>query len=1298
MRSCLVLGTGRSGTSLVTGMLARAGYDIGGEGYLARAANPYGFFETPQVNGLNELLLAPTVPAHPALSSGQLWLANPAREVPKAVSAELATRMEAAVARRPFCLKDPRFSFTLPAWRPFLGDAGFVTVFRHPALTVASMLEEIRRAEYLQGVELDVEHLLGLWTATYRAILERHSSEGDWLFQHYDQAIGNDGRERLEAFTQATVDGGLAKPQLRRRRAEIDVPAEALELYRELCERADYEEPSGGPAPLAKVSVVALVLPGEQDDVPSLVDDVRDQRGVDAELVIVNASGSPLALEGATVVEATPHARGAAWLQGIDAASHETIALQRAGCRMLPARLAQALDALQQQDAQLVTCDYFLADEQGQFVGRSNPSLMDGIPGPGWESGLVARRSVLRTLDRTAFFPSELALYRTHSAAARTAHVIEPGFSVDRQHYADGWDRSRHDAVLVALADQPSVGEPELTVSLCTYDRPDVFLESLEGFCRQLVPRGAFEVVIVDDGDPGGSAADLEELELPIPCTYLRGPGRGLAAARNVGLARSRGTFVLFVNDDTIPAPDLVEQHLATHRRLGSPASVQGTFEQPAAALNNALLRHLERSSDVFGYADMKPGEWHDPFHFYTCNVSVPLALVHAVGAFDEGFRFYGCEDTDLGVRLDRAGCRVYYETRARARHHHPMDFDYLARRQHTVGRAYVHFFRKHPQLLEAWGNENVSAAWLEEQVASERDEIDKVAAAARELAGLDVGALDNLQGAYAEASEAVLVELAEWIPRLSTHWWRTGYLVALEEAGLAGFDELHRAREPWPLATSSTRAVLAWPCWADADDVDRVLELARPLGGAESFAALVLRFDPGGGVPREEALAALERAYERHFAAGEALEVVLEEADLSVEDLRRLGGTVQAFLTTGAEPEDVRRTVVAEPLDSPEAVAAWRTRYGPECAPSGRERAVAPTPEISVVVPTRDRPRELAQLLERLSGQDVDPTLFEVIVVDDGSRSPASASCRARSWPFALDVVRQEPSGPAAARNRGVERARGELVVFFNDDAVPAADCLRRHRDAQRGVLQSVAVLGSFRLLQRHLGHTFARWIESSTALFAQPEMQPGVSYEGLALCTGNVSLRRATLNEVGGFDEAFPWAGCEDSELGLRLERELGGRVLYEPTARCEHDHALDVLGFVQRRRVVGWGAWQVFLKHGDRSVLGLDARPEDPGWWRELEDTAAAEAGEWNKLADELADVSRRELRAGAVDPDALETLRPNFERLSEHAFHLGLLDARAGRRPGDAAVTVPSAPPAVRPTATPRAPHSVPGSTQ
>jgi glycosyltransferase involved in cell wall biosynthesis len=218
----------------------------------------------------------------------------------------------------------------------------------------------------------------------------------------------------------------------------------------------------------------------------------------------------------------------------------------------------------------------------------------------------------------------------------------------------------REDVDLLDAREAIHEGDPEVSVVLATHDRLPVLLECLESLCRQALPRGGFEILVMDDGSTDGTAEVLESLDLPVPWTWRRLPARGAAVARNAAIPLARGRLVLWVNDDTVALPGLLRRHLEAHARLRPHRTVVlGTFEQTPEARANALVRHLDASTEVFLDPTFRPGSVLDGQHLYTCNASMPIEAVREIGGFDETFPRCLGEDTDLGVRLERKGWRT---------------------------------------------------------------------------------------------------------------------------------------------------------------------------------------------------------------------------------------------------------------------------------------------------------------------------------------------------------------------------------------------------------------------------------------------------------------------------------------------------------------------------------------------------------------------------------------------------------------------------------------------------------------
>ena len=248
MRNCLILGCGRSGTSMLAGSLYGAGYYMGSRLYRPRKANPKGFFESLPINAINERLLKPLAPSRSTQLFLRIWRAGfPSErwlaELPVGTTLDippsrLVRRIRHHLGRLPFAFKDPRFCYTLPAWRPHLPrDTAFLCIFREPGRTAASILREC--AELYPDIPLTEDDVYGIWLAMYGHILHRHRHQGDWLFVHFDQMLDGSAHKRIEDHLGARIDRQFADERLKRS-TSCPAPAHTLDTYRTLCSLARY--------------------------------------------------------------------------------------------------------------------------------------------------------------------------------------------------------------------------------------------------------------------------------------------------------------------------------------------------------------------------------------------------------------------------------------------------------------------------------------------------------------------------------------------------------------------------------------------------------------------------------------------------------------------------------------------------------------------------------------------------------------------------------------------------------------------------------------------------------------------------------------------------------------------------------------------------------------------------------------------------------------------------------------------------------------------------------------------------
>jgi hypothetical protein len=218
MRNLLILGTGRSGTSMIAALFRHSGAYMGDNLLAARTANPFGYYEDPEVNALNARVIGQMVSAlwttklfpkfvH-AVHRGEegAWLAAPRRLAQVEIEPETRAAMLRKFSHMPFCLKDPRFSVTLPAWRRYLPpDTRFLVAFRDPQRTVDNILREARET-YPAPLPVDA-HWAGLcWLRSYQRLLHEFSRQGDWLFVHYDDVVSGTALRAISNFAETELD------------------------------------------------------------------------------------------------------------------------------------------------------------------------------------------------------------------------------------------------------------------------------------------------------------------------------------------------------------------------------------------------------------------------------------------------------------------------------------------------------------------------------------------------------------------------------------------------------------------------------------------------------------------------------------------------------------------------------------------------------------------------------------------------------------------------------------------------------------------------------------------------------------------------------------------------------------------------------------------------------------------------------------------------------------------------------------------------------------------------------------
>lgn len=233
---------------------------------------------------------------------------------------------------------------------------------------------------------------------------------------------------------------------------------------------------------------------------------------------------------------------------------------------------------------------------------------------------------------------------------------------------------------------------------------------------------------------------------------------------------------------------------------------------------------------------------------------------------------------------------------------------------------------------------------------------------------------------------------------------------------------------------------------------------------------------------------------------------------------------------------------------------------------------------KLSVVIGTYNQRHVLRKALESLFHQTLSPEMYEILLVDSSSIDGTDKMIEELQPTCRFDYLRVENHGKAAARNFGIKKARGEIILLTDAD-----------------------MIANERLLEEHLLAHAKKINGSFEGLTINPDGKPYIHARLRALqkikwsyfLTGNLSIRKNTLIEAGLFDEQFKGYGWEDIELGYRL-CQMKTPLFYLPSAVNFHDHPVTKEAMVKRKFDMGESAALFYLKHpnfGIKMFIGMN-----------------------------------------------------------------------------------------------------------
>lgn len=249
--------------------------------------------------------------------------------------------------------------------------------------------------------------------------------------------------------------------------------------------------------------------------------------------------------------------------------------------------------------------------------------------------------------------------------------------------------------------------------------------------------------------------------------------------------------------------------------------------------------------------------------------------------------------------------------------------------------------------------------------------------------------------------------------------------------------------------------------------------------------------------------------------------------------------------------------------------------------------------PDVSVVVPTFGRPRQIEACLEALAAQSFREP-WETVVVDDGSPEPVAGLAERFASRLDLRVVRQANAGPAAARNRGVAEAHGGLIALTDDDCRPEPAWLETLVAGARERPGAMVGGTTWNGLPEELFASTSQLIVD--LVYEHFNADPDNAY---FFASNNLLCPRDRFRSIGGFDETFSRAGAEDRDFCDRW-RTAGWPLVWRPAARVEHRHSQSAWKFIDLHVRYGRGAYRYQAKRRER---GSGTMQDDFGFHSDL-----------------------------------------------------------------------------------------------
>ncbi len=256
----------------------------------------------------------------------------------------------------------------------------------------------------------------------------------------------------------------------------------------------------------------------------------------------------------------------------------------------------------------------------------------------------------------------------------------------------------------------------------------------------------------------------------------------------------------------------------------------------------------------------------------------------------------------------------------------------------------------------------------------------------------------------------------------------------------------------------------------------------------------------------------------------------------------------------------------------------------------------------VSVIIPTYQRRDSVMRVLQALQMQSFEAGSFEVLVVIDGSQDGTMEAVGEMKTQYCIRAIYQPNSGRATACNTGIRNANGELVILLDDDMEPAPGFVTAHWQAHQGQ-NRLGVVGAAPVRTGTGVSPVSLYIAGRFKSHLEKLSRPGYQLNLRDFYSGNFSIYRKDLIDIGLFDEDFKIYGNEDLELSYRL-RAAGISLVFCNDALAYQNYEKDFPALARDNLAKGRTAVLFTRKHPEvHSELKIGTYKDASKMWRVL-----------------------------------------------------------------------------------------------